>query len=356
LGPELTAAFRAALIGFWRQWSPTLPSSRAPDRRNVVNNFDCLALCGVSVEAKETVGWPAGLSAAEAKKAAALAVIEIGGFPSWFEKLSVAFPAEVSAVLMTEIRAEIDTVWDGPHHGTLDDVEYASPLVARCVAEELFALLVGRADIDAKALSSILTVIARGLNVRQEEFAGFAVTRFAQSQDLHLAALYFIAAFKFKPDASLTAFLTTLDALGPNQQTLLVQHTLPGLFGDRMTDQEAAVSEFPFPVLERLVDIAFRTIRVEDDNQREDGRVFSPDARDAAQNARNALFNRLHQTPGLATFECLHRLARQPRFPVPPQNLENLAFTRAAIDAEHSPWLPGEAYAMEGDFDSVAPG
>jgi hypothetical protein len=38
-------------------------------------------------------------------------------------------------------------------------------------------------------------------------------------------------------------------------------------------------------VLERLVDIAFRTIRVEDDTRHDDGQVYSPDARDAAQNA-----------------------------------------------------------------------
>ncbi len=353
LGPELTAAFRAALVGFWRQWTPTLPSSRAPDQRNVVNNFDCLALCGLSVEAKETVGWPAGLSAAEAKKSAALAVIEIGGFPIWFEKLSVAFPAEVSAVLMTEIRSEIDTVWNGPHHGTLDDVEYASPAVARCVAEALLDALIARTDISPKALESILTIVSRGLSVRQDEFAALTLARFSGSHDLHLAALHFIAAFKADPAVALTAFLAKLDALEPDAQTVLVQYTLPGLFGDRMTGQEATVSEFPFPVLERLVDIVFRTIRVEEDNRRDDGQVFSPDGRDAAQNARNALFNRLHQTPGLATYECLLRLARQPGFPIPPQNLENLAFTRAANDAEHSPWRPEEAYAMESEFDSA---
>lgn len=353
LGAELTAAFRAALIGFWRQWTPTLRSSRPPDQRNLVGNIDCLGICAVSVEARQSAGWTAGLAATEAKKAAEFGVLEIGGFPSWFDQLTVAFPAEVRAVLMTEIRAEIDLPVNGPHHGTLDDVEYASPAVARCVAEALFDLLVARTDIPAKALSSILSVISRGLNVRQEEFAAFALGRFAESQDLHLAAQYFIVSFKFEPAAALPAFNTKLDALAPDPQTLLVEHALPGLFGDRMSGREPAVSEFPFAVLERLVDIAFRTIRVEDDTQRHDGKVFSPNPRDAAQNARNALFNRLYETRGRATYERLHRLARQSGFPIPPQRLEELAFTRAANDAEHSPWLPGEAYAMEGAFDSA---
>ncbi len=353
LGAELTAAFRDALVGFWRQWTPTLPSSRAPDQRNVVNKFDLMALCGVSVEARESSSWPAGLSAADAKKAAEFGILEIGGFPSWFEKLTVAFPNEVRAALMTEIRSEIDLVLSGPHHGTLDDVEYASPAVARRFAEALFDLLAARTDIPVKALSSILTVISRGLNARQEEFAAFALARFAESQDLHLAALYSSAAFKFTPAPALTALLAKLDALDPDDQTALVQHTLPELFGDRMSGREAAVSEFPFEVLVRLVDIAFRTIRVEDDTQHDDGKVFSPNGRDAAQNARNALFNRLYETPGRATFECLHRLARQSGFPIPPQRLQELVFTRAANDAEHSPWPPAEAYAMESAFDSA---
>jgi hypothetical protein len=353
LGPELTAAFRDALTAFWRQWTPTLPSSRPPDQRNVVGNIDPMAICSVSVEAKESVGWPAGLSAAEASKAAAFGVLEIGGFPTWFDKLTLAFPAEVRAILMTEIRSEIDRPVSGPHHGTLDDVEYGSPAVARCVADALFDLLIERADVPPKSLSSMLTVLSRGLHVRQEEFADFALARFTQSQDLHLAALYFIAAFKFKPAVALAAFLAKLDALAPDAQTELVQHTLPGLFGDRMTGREAAVSEFPFEVLTRLVDIAFRTIRLEDDTRHDDGLVFSPNGRDAAQNARNALFNRLYETPGLATFEYLHRLSRQAGFPIPPQRLQDLAFTRAANDAEHSPWRPAEAYEMEREFDSA---
>jgi hypothetical protein len=353
LGPELTAAFRAALVGFWRQWAPTLPSSRAPDKRDVVNNIDYMAICGVSVEARGNIDWPTGLSTTDAKKAAEFGILEIGGFPSWFEKLTIAFPAEVRAVLMTEICSEIDLMANGPHHGTLDDVEYASPAVARCVAEQLFDLLLARTDISAKALSSILTVVSRGLTVRQEEFTAFALTRFSQGEDLHLAALYFTAAFKFTPTPALTAFLAKLDALAPDAQTALVQHALPQLFGDRISGREAAFSEFPFGVLERLVDIAFRTIRIEDDTQHEDGKVYSPDARDAAQNARNALFNRLYQTPGRATFEYLHRLARQAGFPVASQRLQELAFARAANDAEHSPWLPREAYEMEIAFDSA---
>ena len=176
---------------------------------------------------------------------------------------------------------------------------------------------------------------------------------YAPPSDLHLAALYFTAAFKVTPAVALTAFLAKLDGLAPDAQTTLVQHTLPELFGDRISSREAAVPEFPFGVLERLVDIAFRTIRVEDDTRHDDGEAYSPDVRDAAQNARNALFNRLYLTPGRATFECLHRLAREPGFPISSQHLQNLAFTRAANDAEHSPWLPGEAYAMESTFDSA---
>jgi hypothetical protein len=58
----------------------------------------------------------------------------------------------------------------------------------------LFDLLVARTDFPVAALESTLTVIARGLVERQEEFVDLALTRFGQSSDLEVVALYVTAA------------------------------------------------------------------------------------------------------------------------------------------------------------------
>lgn len=353
LGAELTAAFRDALVGFWRQWSPTLPSMRPPDKRNVVSNIDGIAIAGISIEAKDTLNWPAGLNPADANKAAAYAVLEINGFPVWFEKLAIGYPAEVQAVLTGEIRAEIDNAAPGPRYGTLEDVVHAPSAIAGCVAPALFDLLVARDEFPKGSLSSALTVIARGLVERRGEFAALALARFAGAMDLDSAGLYLSVAFKISPAEALAALIAKFDALNAADQTLLVQHALPGLFGDMIFERDAEPPALPFDVLERLVQIAFRTIRVDDDNRHDTGQAYSPDSRDAAQNARSALFNQLCMTPGRATFDCLGRFGKQMGFPVPPERLRDLAFTRAATDAEHSPWQPGEVRALEQEFDAA---
>jgi len=122
---------------------------------------------------------------------------------------------------------------------------------------------------------------------------------------------------------------------------------LPDLIGtgfDRSADQHVPLG---FATLERLVGIAFRTIRYEEDRRRPSGEVFSTDARDNAEHARGAAFKQLIDTPGRATFAALQRLADDPNCPIDRKNLCDLAIERAHLDAESAAWLPGEAAAFE---------
>ena len=57
-----------------------------------------------------------------------------------------------------------------------------------------------------------------------------------------------------------------------------------------------ALEAFVFESLDRLVGIAFRTIRIEEDHNRPSGQAYSPDDRDHAERARSAAFNQLVET------------------------------------------------------------
>jgi hypothetical protein len=93
--------------------------------------------------------------------------------------------------------------------------------------------------------------------------------------------------------------------------------------------------------------LAFTSIRIEDDNIHPSGVVFSPDERDDAENARNAAFNRLFNTPGRATFDAILRLAKVEGFPISAARLREFAKERAAKDSESAPWKPSEVFAFE---------
>jgi hypothetical protein len=123
------------------------------------------------------------------------------------------------------------------------------------------------------------------------------------------------------------------------------------IFGGRFSD--SVPPELAFGDLERLVRIAYKTIRVEEDNYRPGGEAYSPDERDRAEDARSAAFNKLVSIPGRATFNALPRLGRQKAFPVPAQRLRELARWRAEQDSESAPWPPDEAAAFEASFQLV---
>ena len=79
-------------------------------------------------------------------------------------------------------------------------------------------------------------------------------------------------------------------------------------------------------------------------------RVYSPNERDNAEQARSALFSAFIDTPGLATFDAILRLRNTPGFPVRRERLIELARDRAETDFEPAPWSSADVCAFESDF------
>jgi hypothetical protein len=141
--------------------------------------------------------------------------------------------------------------------------------------------------------------------------------------------------------------MARLDVLDAEAQKALAQQIIPTVFGTGSSSMDITRPNLTVECLDRLVDIAFRTIRIEEDHNRPSGEVYSPDERDYAERARSVAFNQLVETPGRTTFDILLRLADNPDFPVPKPRLCELARERAAKDSESAPWPPGEALAFE---------
>jgi hypothetical protein len=106
----------------------------------------------------------------------------------------------------------------------------------------------------------------------------------------------------------------------------------------------------PFASLVALVDIAYETIRREEDVDRADGQVHTLDGRDYAQDARNAVFQRLTETPGEATHAALLRMASRKNSPIDPEWLVELARRRAVGDAYLEEWQPEDVLQFEREF------
>jgi hypothetical protein len=347
LGAEAAAALQDAIMQHWRLWRPRLKSTKVGGERNQMSSMDCMGITGVSLEARARPRWAERLSSDEAILAASYATLEINGFPSWLSELAAAKPTEIRSVLVGEIAAELDDPKPRARYDALEDVARADKRIIELMAPALFDELERRDGLTAAALVPMLSIIAQGLQENRQQFVQRAIDRFNNAVDAHVRALYLGSAFAVNSATAMDALMARLDTLGTRDQTALVERMLPSIFGTGFHDTNIAQPDISFETLERLVAIAFRTIRTEDDHNRRSGEVFSPDARDNAEHARSAAFNQLTAIPGRATFDALLRLAENPDFPIPKPRLNELAGARAAQDSESAPWLPAETVAFE---------
>jgi hypothetical protein len=347
LGARLALAFRDTLVKFWRRWKPTLESTRAPNQRNVINQVDCMGICGVSMEAKLNTGWPTYLTPQEAGRAAEYATLELNGFPAWTARLAAAWPAEVGDVVLNEILAELDDTSSESHAGPLQDVASGPLEVCRAVTGGLLPALQARESLAERKLSQALRILYRGLPADAQGYLSLVLDRVARATSPEAQASYLAAAFHRNPTAALDALRSTLDGMGSHDRRSLVEELLPRLSGDAFRGQDYELPALPLDVLERLVAIAFAEVRAADDVVHKNGVVFSPGLRDRAERARDGLFRQLCQIPGAATIEAIRRIGSIPGIPLRPDTIETLSQERAAADSEGTPWPPGAAYTLE---------
>jgi hypothetical protein len=256
---------------------------------------------------------------------------------------------------MGEIKSELGDTGETPRYGVLHDIPYGPVELARLIAGPLLGELKQRPDIKPANVTLALRVLVKGVVTETQELYELCIDGFSNSPSPELQGSYLAAAFRANPHAAVDALTAKLDLLKPAAQTALALRVLPQLFGERVTGEEdQPAAGMPFEVVHRLLLLAFRTIKVEEDNHHPSGVVYSPDSRDAAERARGMLFNILAATPGRATFEALIQMAELKDFPIPRERLLEIAHNRAAHDAEHSPWPSNEAYAFEQECD-IAP-
>ncbi len=351
-GDEVAAAFSDGLAEIWRAWQPTLHSARPPNERNQISTIDCMCIAGVSIEAASRPNWASLLTKEQAVRATEHATLEINGFPDWIEALAAAWPAAVEQVLAKEAASDLDNPAPSVHYQTLEDISHGPPCLARLMSPALWRELQTRSSLNQVALQPLLSILVRGICASDKgNFYTLTLDRFQGIDDPQVSAQYLGAAYAINAQGATDALVAKLDGLGEAEKTALVEHVLPKIFGSGWSRSEPSASYLDVATLERLVVLAYRIVRIEEDRDRANMGVYSPDERDNAQEARSAAFNALVSMPGAATFEAIMRLIGTPHFPIPSSHLRALAHKRASEDAEHTPWTADEAARFEQQFE-----
>lgn len=351
-GAEVAVAFSDGLAEIWRAWQPTLRSTRPPNERNQISTIDCMCIAGVSIEAASRPNWAALLNKEQAIRAAEYATLELNGFPNWLEELVEAWPAAVVQVLTKEVADDLDNPSSLGHYQILESISRGPENLTRLMSPTLWRELLARPGSSQLALRALLPILVRGMfEGDQEIFYTLLLNRFQGNDDSQVSSQYLGAAYAINAQGATDSLIAKLDRLDETKTTALVERVLPQIFGSRWSRSEPSSTFLALPTLERLVVLAYRIVRIEDDRDRANKGVYSQDERDEAQDARSMAFNTLVSMPGVATFEAIMRLIDKQNLPVMLPRLRALAHKRASEDAETTPWAADEVARFEKQFE-----
>ena len=351
-GEDMVAEFCKALMAQWRQWKPLLRIDRPIQERNTHGMADLIGILGVSIEAEQNAAWAAGLSDDDAELAVTYATQDLNGFPSWFEQLCQHRPEQVANVLTRWIDLEWQPVASDQRRDLLEDFARADFPSCSAVASHVMKSLESIPTSSQFVVEPALQIVFKGIDDRSRLLL-LALDRFGTEPSTAIKACYIGVAFAIDQEASIAVLESEISKLDSDGQALLAQALMPTIFGDDWSRGEVSTESISTELLERLVHLAYRMIRVEDDNDHANGKVYSPDFRDYAQTARSRAFNALVTRGGRGVFDAINRMVAMPDFPIDKRHLKRLAKERAANDAESAAWSSMEIVGFEADFCTV---
>lgn len=337
-GEDVALAFRDGAVGYWRKNTPLLRSEGAV--ANTTPFSTIFGLTGLSIEARETAGWPSALTPAEAEIATRYALHELNGFPVWFPRLHKAFPSQVLDVLLKEIKYELSTeTAEGESHYALYDVSWHGDWVWDQITPALLPQLRAK-RVNTRNLGYLLAIINRS-SLDDKTIAAIASQKANATRNLTFSPIWFAAWVGVDPAAAIPALAARLAGMkDPAEQTKLALAFIVALVGGRSQEGRARQAFRTVEHMKSLYLLMARYIRQQDDIERAGQGVYSPGLRDDAQDARNALIAFIRETPGKPAFLALLEMAR------------------AHPDEETRPWMGYHAKAKavaDADVDSWTP-
>ena len=360
-GADVASRAEDAFRALWRDTRPDLWSARPAEERNRTPENWIFGLLGVSAEAA-TPGWTGTLSSRDAATAATYATIELNGFAPFVTDLAASHPAEVAAVIGGEATAELAMGDDHDRLPMLQDLEHADVALKRLCAPRLLTALQRRPSVvtdDAigrwtRHLDQVLHVLdATGDATERERIAEECVGRFKAAPTGPMAPLWLKGLFRFD---AVQGAETLIDAFEDDAGTGAsgirgrAVETFAALFGDdRSIGFDVSDPDRRARLLGRLVRYAYAFVRPADDQVHED--VYSPNTRDHAERARNALLHWLLGTPGPETRRVLLEIADHDEFADMRDRLRLRARKRAADDAEFPPYAPDAVGVLEKQYE-----
>lgn len=361
-GKDVADRIRLAFMEFWRGDRPTLRSERADEKKNTYLTRWQLGLAAIHAEAEDPA-WASKLTPDEARLALRFVPIQLNGFPAWLEALAVAHPSAVGGVLGQELSAELA---EPPtrYSSMLQNVRGASPALAANFLPVLQHWLAsgpwrnGSAEQQTEHHSRLGQVLS--ILIHQADATITATVRALAESELSarpngpLARLWLSTLMRLDPPAGVDALEKTLAPIQPAKFGEGIAW-FSSLFGRHFDNEGVPLSTpgFTPELLLRLTRLAYHHVALEQDMARREG-TFTPNARDDAEHARNAVLSALLATEGQAGWEAKLAIVDDPLFAHLKDRIAAIARQSAAEEADTTALDEGQVVALE-KFLELAP-
>ncbi|MCL2918320.1 hypothetical protein [Shewanella litorisediminis] len=337
-GEDVARAYREAAISYWRNYTPGLRSEGG--NTNSIPYSLVFAMAGLEIEASENIDFPENLTEAEVRHALRYIVWELNGFPSWFERMYVAYPQLVLEAVLTELHWELaNTEATKPTHYILSDLVYHAPWMHSQLVPSILSWLRQHEILSSEALGYGINILLNG-NADTEPVLKLVGSKVARNAMCGQSAVWFALWADFDAEEGISVFEKWLSSLPPKEASHEAQRFISELMGTRRSSRigYSRGSFRDIRHLKRLYILMHRYIRARDDIERAGKGVYSPGLRDDAQDGRNALFNLLSEIPGKETYIALTELAKEHPDETYRPWMQKRAYQRAEQDADLEFW------------------
>jgi hypothetical protein len=337
-GDEVALAYRDAALSHWRNYRPGL-RSEGHDTSSVSNEL-VFAMAGLTIEARESQGFPTNLTGIEIRHALRYHIWEINGLPSWLEQIHRFYPKLVLHAILTELYWELEhTEPDQPMHYILHDLVYHAPWMHQCLAPSLIAWMENYELVNPATLGDCIHILLSG-NADDEKLSQLAQSKIASNTAYEQQATWYALWVALNAEEAIPAveqWLLSLSTENASKAAQLFITRLMDTLRTASTDSSRSDS-LNVKQLKALYVLMHFYIRAQDDIDRSGKGVYSPGLRDEAQDARNFLLSQLAVIPGKDTYIALTELAREhPNANYRPW-MYRWALKRAIEDSDLEPW------------------
>lgn len=336
----------------WRRYTPKLPHEKTFP--NQVDNRVIIGLAGLQAMISDNELTFETISDEDARLATRYAVNELNGFPNWLPTLAAIRPEPVAQALGDCVHGEWEYVADRQHtHDVLADLAWEGGPVARLVQPIVLGKLRQGDPAHPAILGFAISLVLKVADFPDPILTEIAISRCRQSP-VHAESFAFWSAVCLQVDADRGVRVLeerTRECATADEVVLRICSLLNGRYREHlpMISRPSFLSP---SALRLLIPVVYRHVRIVDDIDRIGKGVFSPTARDDAQDFRGSLLSRLAQSDDSSATALLRELLTEEILAPDYDWIRHLLDERIQKDVDLQAWDAADIRAFSIDYET----